>query len=62
MVQIQPTERVELLLPGNLPCLCESETGPPLATDGMTVLLFCDIHFDKGTPLNLIVTMPACYL
>ena len=28
MVRNQPIERVELLLPGNLPRLCESETGP----------------------------------
>ena len=27
MVRNQPIERVELLLPGNLPRLCESETG-----------------------------------
>ena len=26
---------------------CESET-----TDGLTVLLFCDVHIDMGTTLN----------
>ena len=44
---IQPTETVELYLPGNLPTpLCESEM-----TDGITVLLFCD---DIGATLNLL--------
>ena len=46
--QIQPTETV--LLPSNLPTrLCESET-----TDGLTVLLFCDVHIDIGATLNLL--------
>ena len=54
--RIQPTDkRVELFLPDNLPmCLSESET-LPLAIDGLTVLLFCDIHIDKGATLNLLI-------
>ena len=48
--QIQHTETVWLLLPGNLPThLCESET-----TDGLTVLLFCDVHINIGATLNLL--------
>ena len=40
--------RVELYLPGNLPTfLCESET-----TDGLTVLLFCDVYIDIGVTLK----------
>ena len=51
---IQPTETVELYLPGNLPTpLFESEM-----TDGLTVLLFRD---DIGATLKL-TTVPACYL
>ena len=55
---IQPTERVDLLtlLPGNLPMrLCESET-----TDGLTVLLFCDIHINKGATLNCLRVVCGC--
>ena len=37
--QIQPTET----------CCCQSET-----TDGLTVLLFCDIYIDIGATLNLL--------
>ena len=41
---------MELLLPGNLPMrLCDSET-----TNGLTVLLFCDVHIDIGATLNLL--------
>ena len=46
--RIQPTETVDL--PGNLPTrLCESKM-----TDELTVLLFCDVHIDKGATLNLL--------
>ena len=48
--QIQPTETEELQLPGNLPThLCQSET-----TDGLTVLLVCDVHIDIDMALNLL--------
>ena len=47
---IQPTVTMELYLPCNLPTpLCESEM-----TDGLTVLLFCDVHIDKGVTLSLL--------
>ena len=57
--RIQPTERAQLLLPGNLPTrLCESEM-----TNGLTVLLFCDVHISYivrcDTELN---TVPGCCL
>ena len=41
---------MELLLPGNLPtCLWESET-----TNGLTVLLFHDVHINIGATLNIL--------
>ena len=38
-------------------CLCESET-----TDGLTVLLFCDVHIDVHRRDTELTTVPAYYL
>ena len=47
---IQPTETEELYRPSNLSTLLfESET-----TNGLTVLLFCDVHIDTSATLNLL--------
>ena len=54
---IQYTEIVELLLPGNLPMrLCESET-----TNGLTVLLFCDIYIYWHGRSAKLTTVPVCH-
>ena len=61
--QIQPTETltVELYVAARQLAnvrLCESE-----ATDGLTVLLFCDIYINIGATLNLLqYTVPACVI
>ena len=53
---IESTETVELCWPGHLPlCLCET-------TNGLTVLLFCDIHIDIGTTLNLLCLHVSCWM
>ena len=51
--QIQHTERAKLLLPGSLPAhLCESRNHP--RWNGLTVLLFCDVHIDNASTLKLL--------
>ena len=57
--RIQPTETWSCswgCLATDLPmCLhCVNRNCLPPATNGLTVLLFCDIHIDKGTTLNIL--------